>query len=185
MKTRNFSNHSRVFITSDQHFGHRNIIKYENRLIKMGYKQSDDITDSDIKQHDEELIRRHNSVVGKKDLVIMLGDFQLSSDTEKAKSLLKRLNGSKLLVLGNHDQWYKENLDELIDVVPYLEFKYNNQFIVACHYPIASWNREFHNSYMLFGHCHSMSTEFETDRRIHVGVDTNNYYPVNLADIIK
>lgn len=185
MKPMNFANYPHVFATSDQHFGHRNIIKYENRLIRMGFKQDLTPTDEQLKQHDKELIRRHNSVVGKNDLTLMLGDITLSSDPEKVKELMNRLNGYKLLVYGNHDQWYQgQKFDEFTMIVPYLEFKYKKKFVVACHYPMESWNRAHHGSYMLFAHCHSMAKDFITDRRIHVGVDTNDFYPINLDEVI-
>lgn len=186
MKPFNTANYPNVWATSDQHFGHKNIIKYENRLIKMGFKQPNEITEKELEIHDNELIRRHNSVVGKRDLVLMLGDVALSSDTDKIRKIMNKLNGSKILIYGNHDAWYKgESLNEFLQIVPYLEFKYNGHFVVACHYPMEQWNRAHHGSYMLFAHCHSMATEFITDKRIHVGVDTNNYYPINLREVIK
>jgi calcineurin-like phosphoesterase family protein len=53
-----------------------------------------------IEEHDEELVRRWNSVVRKGDLVWHLGDFVFGS---KSIAIAGRLNGRKKLVLGNHD----------------------------------------------------------------------------------
>ena len=52
-----------VFVTSDLHFGHKNIIKYENRPFK------------DVEEMDQKLIENWNNKVGKDDTVYILGDF--------------------------------------------------------------------------------------------------------------
>ena len=49
----------KIFVTSDLHFGHRNILKFCNRPF------------SDIKEMSEKLISNWNEVVGKNDIVEM------------------------------------------------------------------------------------------------------------------
>ena len=81
-----------IWFIGDTHFGHANILTFEATKPYRPF--------STIEDHDEELIKRWNSVVKKQDIVWMLGDFALS------KSGLKcglRLNGVKKLVMGNHD----------------------------------------------------------------------------------
>lgn len=51
--------------------------------------------------HDENLIEKWNSVVNKKDLTYILGDVTMESS--EPYPLLDRLNGRKIVVLGNHD----------------------------------------------------------------------------------
>jgi len=51
----------------------------------------------------EEIIRRHNSVVGEDDLVIHDGDFTWRGSKE-TKAVVDRLNGKHMIVLGNHDK---------------------------------------------------------------------------------
>lgn len=92
-----------TFFTSDTHFGHRNILKFEaaNRPF------------ASIEGHDEELVRRWNAVVGPRDEVWHLGDVAMP---RAALSVLGRLNGRKRLVMGNHDhhpvseylRWFEE-----------------------------------------------------------------------------
>lgn len=69
------------------HLGHDNIAKYR------GFNSA--------KEHDSVLIENWNSVVHKKDIVYILGD--VAYDTDKHYSLLDKLKGRKIVVLGNHD----------------------------------------------------------------------------------
>ena len=57
---------STFFFTADEHYGHANIIKYCGRPF----------TSAD--EMDAEIIRRHNEMVGPKDVVVHAGDFTLS-----------------------------------------------------------------------------------------------------------
>ena len=69
-----------VFVTADTHFGHENILKYEHRPFP------------NVHVMDKRLIGNWNSVVGKNDIVYVLGDcsFHTKADTEK---IIKKLNG--------------------------------------------------------------------------------------------
>lgn len=87
----NVKNNGKVFVCADLHFGHANIIKYEDRP----YKDKEDMN--------EGLIRNWNSVVTDKDTVYVLGDVAFCSKT-KATELIARLNGRKILIMGNHDR---------------------------------------------------------------------------------
>lgn len=79
------------FWTSDQHFGHANILKYADRPF-------DDVT-----HMREELVAKWNRVVTPRDEVWVLGDFALGN-LDKSLKVVKRLNGTKILVPGNHDK---------------------------------------------------------------------------------
>jgi calcineurin-like phosphoesterase family protein len=82
------------FFTSDTHFGHRNIIKYSNRPFR------------DTTVMNEMLIRNWNDTVSHDDLVFHLGDVALGP-WEDWHNVLTRLNGYKVLVVGNHDRIFK------------------------------------------------------------------------------
>ena len=83
-----------VFLISDSHFSHNNIIRYEYRPFK------------DKEEMDEYMINKWNEVVCDNDLVFHLGDV-LISGAKRANEVLKRLNGRKILILGNHDHFSK------------------------------------------------------------------------------
>jgi calcineurin-like phosphoesterase family protein len=82
------------FFTSDTHFGHKNIIKYSNRPF------------ADVSHMNEALIANWNAVVGPLDTVFHLGDVALGP-WEDWDKVLTRLNGYKVLVVGNHDRIFK------------------------------------------------------------------------------
>lgn len=76
------------FFTSDQHFG-------DERMLEMCGRPFDSADEAD-----EAIVKRWNDVVGKRDLVWVLGD--VTSDTGPSEHLA-RLNGTKILIAGNHD----------------------------------------------------------------------------------
>lgn len=82
-----------IWFTSDTHFGHRNILKYEASARPF----------RSVAEMDQTLIGNWNSVVGEDDLVFHLGDFALAR-SERVAELLSQLHGRKRLVLGNHDR---------------------------------------------------------------------------------
>lgn len=81
---------------SDTHFGHLNIIKYSNRPFK------------DVSHMNEVLIGNWNEVVAPNDTVYHLGDVALG-DKSLWESVFSRLNGYKVLVVGNHDAVFLGN----------------------------------------------------------------------------
>lgn len=83
-----------VFLTSDTHFGHKNICKFTN------YDGSPVRPWDDADEMDEEMVKRWNETVGPNDKVYHLGDVVIN---RKSLAILDRLNGDKVLIKGNHD----------------------------------------------------------------------------------
>src|SRR6201993_5271885 len=85
----------KVWVISDTHFGHHNILKFESE--KRGHYR-------DIFEHDWDLVQRWNSVVKPGDTVWHLGDVYFGpKESNHAQEILKALVGYKRLVMGNHD----------------------------------------------------------------------------------
>ena len=81
-----------IYYTSDLHLCHENIIRLCNRPYKT------------IEEMNEDLINRWNKKVKPNDVVYVLGDFFFKQqDSKYVSSVLKRLNGEKILIKGNHD----------------------------------------------------------------------------------
>lgn len=136
----------KVFFISDLHFGHKNILAFDNR----GFP--------DVESHDEELIRRWNEQVGIDDDVWILGDISWHNAT-KTIEIFNRLNGIKHLCKGNHDWKLLRNkqVQELfVEICDYKEINLDNgKGIVLCHYPIPCYNNHFYGWYHLYGHVHN------------------------------
>lgn len=80
-----------VAFTSDTHYGHKNVIQHCNRpFISIWHMET-------------ELIERYNSKIGPSDTVLWVGDCFFTNKSD-AKQIMGRLNGTKLVVLGNHDR---------------------------------------------------------------------------------
>ena len=92
-----------TYIISDTHFGHDNIVAFEpSRMFLAGDLHSIP-TDIDlINKVNYGLVLNWNSVIGKNDTVLHLGDLALGG-YDKKKMWIKRLNGNIILIRGNHD----------------------------------------------------------------------------------
>lgn len=181
--TENFEN---TWISSDHHFGHKNIIKYTP--WSRGHLNS-------TEEMNEELIAKHNSLVGANDLTFFVGDFAFCSPKE-AMEYMSRMNGKKILIMGNHDRklWNSTEFQSmakmagLIGSDKYLTFEHKmpdgrKRSVVLFHFKIDGWDAKHHGSYHLHGHLHSAPDQLINSRRMDIGVDTNNLYPHSL-DIV-
>lgn len=95
-------NNERIWLISDTHFNHYNIIQY----CKRPYTSCEEMN--------EDLITRWNSVVKPHDIVYHLGDFSMIRHSDESynnvKNIVSKLNGDIYLILGNHDRSYSSNL---------------------------------------------------------------------------
>jgi len=167
-----------LFFTSDSHFGHKNILRYCNRPF------------SSVKEMDEELILRWNESVSKNDTVYHLGDFTLGNHN-MARQYLRRLNGRVFLQQGSHDKWFDRYLgDERILTIPPLysvelpiQKGKHKQIVVLCHYALRTWDKSHYASWHLFGHSHGKLKPHGLS--FDVGVDSHNFYPWSLDEVVQ
>ena len=83
-----------VFLVSDTHFGHAGVCRF---LREDGSKLR---PWDDPNEMDEEMVKRWNERVKPSDKVYHLGDVVIN---RKALNIMRRLNGDKVLIRGNHD----------------------------------------------------------------------------------
>ena len=83
------------FFIADEHYYHDNILMWRDIKAKRDFPTLNDMH--------KRIIARHNEVVGKEDTTYHLGDFSFSKHAPDMRSLLDKLNGSHILILGNHD----------------------------------------------------------------------------------
>ena len=76
-----------------------------------------------VEEYDEHLIESWNKVVKRKDLVYILGD--ITMETNEHYHQLDRLNGHKIVVLGNHDlpKHVKDLLNHVESVAGMIDYK--------------------------------------------------------------
>lgn len=147
-----------VYVTSDLHFHHTNIMKF-HPITRPQYESVHDMNNW--------LIDQWNKVVTPQDTVYHLGDFSFSSNIDAIQNIIDRLNGNIIFIKGNHDN----NLHKIVEVKDYLKIKYNGQDIIMFHYPITSWDKKSYGSIHLFGHLHGKL--LVNGRSMDVGWDAN------------
>lgn len=157
----------KVFIISDTHFGHKNIIRYCGRPFK------------DTEEMDREMIKNWNEVVSNQDLVIHLGDVALCSK-ERFKNIMSQLNGRKMLIRGNHDNWSDEFYrDSGFYYVSRYPIVWNNFYLLS-HAPMQlSETTPYFNYY---GHVHDDVKYIDTATSKCVCVERTGYRPLFLFE---
>ena len=136
---------SKTFYISDLHFGHKNIIRYDNRPFKS------------VEEMDNALIQNWNKVVSNEDIVYILGDISWH-DEDKTYEIFNKLNGGKVLIKGNHDNIKRgSKLATCFTIIQdYAELYYDKKNkVVMSHYPMPFWNGQFRNTIHLYGHVHN------------------------------
>ena len=159
-----------VYIWSDLHLGHTNIIGYENRPFK------------DIDEMDKFIISNWRKHITRKDKIINLGDVSLGYSKERLTKLISNLPGHKILILGNYDRgkslkgWYDVGFNEV--------YRYPiiwDNFYILSHEPV------YINTYMpyvnIHGHTHGKSSD--NKQKVNVSVEVLNYKPILFDDIMN
>jgi calcineurin-like phosphoesterase family protein len=187
-----------IFFTSDEHYGHHNILKYCNRPF------------ANTNEMREAFIERHNAVVKPEDEVWHLGDFSFKADSAQdgVSNVVKRLNGTHRLIAGNHDGCFQKHKGSDNEVFNYMyAFREVNQVrrltlpglgeVLLCHLPVqgndydnryqdsaphAGIYEDFGVKWLIHGHVHGAWRT--RDRMINVGVDVWNYTPVSLEELV-
>lgn len=159
---------SNVFFTADTHFGHAGVIKMSSRPF------------SNVDEMDETLIADFNAVVRKTDIVWHLGDFWYKSP-KPANAYLSRLNGTKHLIVGNHDGARTRELP-WASVQESAQIAVDGHRLVLGHYPWAEWAGYWRQSVHLYGHVHGRREG--VGRSCDVGVDAWQFRPVSLDEIL-
>lgn len=160
-----------VYLISDTHFGHKNIITYCNRPF------------SSVDEMNETLIKNWNSVVKKNDIVYHLGDFAFGT-REFTRAIVKKLNGHICLILGNHDmrpiQFYYDCGFHRVYDCPIII----NKYFILTHRPIEPMDEKgiYANFY---GHVHDDPRFREaTARSFNVSSDNIGFTPILFEDAV-
>lgn len=169
----------KTYITSDLHFGHANIMRFcpESRARYNG----------DVDYMNEAMVAEWNAIVTPDDTVYILGDVAFLP-TARAVNYMQRLNGTKILVEGNHDR--KALHDPVFrscfkEVHKYLDINYNGTKVVMFHYPIAEWDQMHRGSVHLHGHLHGNTSGMEKYRCRDMGMDATGKIVISMEEAIS
>ena len=165
---------------SDLHFSHAT-------LLRLGFRTGFGDT---IEEHDELIVERWNSKVGKNDRGYILGDVSFAN-RPKTIEFLERMNGQKYIVFGNHDStvkkiWAAQNSkpsNAIYQAYDYKEIVVDEQRLVLFHFPIESWHHVGRGSWHLHGHQHNNGDNFTEMARIDVGVDCFPDGPISFEEV--
>lgn len=162
------------YFIADTHFGHEKIIKMCNRPFENAQEMQD------------KMIEKWNNKVSNEDTVYILGDFSFKLQKSAAIKILKQLNGKKILIKGNHDNYVgQRDYDECFEgIYDYLQLTEDKTQIILSHYPIWDWAGMYYGSYHLYGHIHDKTMPHEYNAYC-VSVEHIDYEPVTLEEIIK
>lgn len=121
-----------------------------------------------VEEHDDWLIDAWNTTVDRRDTVWFLGDFTFARKAESPK-LFAALNGSKHLIVGNHDPAHVRNLP-WASVSDLKQISVGGQSLVLCHYPLLTWQNAHYGAWHLHGHSHG-NLRVSESTRLDVGID--------------
>lgn len=173
------------FFTADTHFGHRSMLILCGRMQQF----------RSVSQMDKTMIRNWNQTVASEDTVFICGDFAYRN-SRPAASYLKQLNGTKIFIRGNHDQW----LDEMTPDEKRLHFQLilqdncvadlNGFRIGLVHKPTDADRFPVPVHLIVCGHIHNNHSGddhrafMNAPNMLNCGVDVNGFRPINLRELI-
>lgn len=164
------------YITSDLHFGHANILKFNPATRQF----------ADVEHMNYQMVQMWNEIVKPEDTVYILGDVAFMKK-EDATKIVKSLNGRKILIKGNHDgrlltdSKFRACFSE---IHAYHETTFNGVKLCMFHYPIMEWNNCHRGSVQLHGHLHGKPSGLEQYRVKDVSFDATGNIVSKLDDIV-
>lgn len=161
----------KVWVWSDQHFNHKNIIGFTDRPFES------------MDEMNKAMLRNYRAVVQDEDLVLFGGDVSFGSISE-ARAMLAGLPGEKILVLGNHEVdkdggWREHACFDVVTLA--FDFVMEDRLIWVTHVPLD-------NEYLpegvvnLHGHTHRTLVG---PRHINMSVELTGYAPVSLRELLQ
>lgn len=161
-----------IWVISDTHFNHSNIIKFCNRPFEH-------VTDMDMT-----MVERWNGLVKSQDKVYHLGDVYMNASKGYIENILSRLNGHKRLILGNHDNGKDQILQKFFDKISVWRM-FPEFGLLLTHVPVNTSalyrgpdKKPLTN---IHGHIHQNPSPAGPYRN--VCVEQTDYFPINIEEL--
>jgi calcineurin-like phosphoesterase family protein len=169
----------KTYITSDLHWGHKNIMNF-CPVSRARFR-------NDVDYMNQAMVQEWNDLIEPEDLVYILGDVAFLP-APKAIEYMRRLNGRKILVQGNHDRKLLQDAGFrgcFEEIHHYLDINYNGTKCVMLHYPIAEWDQMHRGAVHFHGHLHGGVSGMEQYRCRDMGIDATGVIAVLMEDAIR
>jgi calcineurin-like phosphoesterase family protein len=166
-----------TYVIADTHFGHAGMCRF---LDASGNKIRpwDDVDEMNMA-----MIDNWNRVVRPNDKVIHVGDFTMN---RRYIPLADKLNGRKILVMGNHDIFKASDYLRYFEDVKGVIVK---DEVIISHFPISPMSFEYRYKINVHGHTHThrvVTPDGQIDNRYRCAcVEQINFQPIPLADLIR
>lgn len=161
-----------IFIISDTHFGHANILNFKKE------DGSPIRSFSCVEEMDQHMVERWNAVVRPQDHVYHLGDVAMKKPDIET---VGRCAGHKRLVRGNHDIYRTKEYLKFFDEIYGIRVL---DGMIFTHIPIHSESLGRFKA-NIHGHVHALPERYYGPRYLNVSVEVINYTPVSLEDLKK
>ena len=163
---------SNRFVISDTHFGHTN--SWEKFKLPNG----DPLRSfTSTEEMDEAMVERWNAKVGPNDTVYHLGDVVIN---RKSLHHVKRLNGKKRLILGNHDIFKNQDYRDVGFDTLYGVRVFVDQFILS-HIPLFEKCVSDRFVCNVSGHLHA--NYINSPRYLTVCVEHTDFTPLSFEEV--
>ena len=152
-----------IWLYSDPHFYDEDIFFLRNDFVS-----------------DEEQVKRINSKVGKKDVIIILGDI---GEVEP----VKRIKGYKILIMGNHDKGKTNYQRRIVDDIDNHLFDEVYDGIVMLNDKILLSHEPVYLPFVfnIHGHDHSNKASYDDGLHLNVCAEHIDYTPISLNELVK
>ena len=153
-----------IWVISDTHFNHGNIIGYCNRPFQS------------VEEMNDTMIKNWNSTVKDGDIVYHLGDVYMG----KRPEFLRNLKGRKRHILGNHDNGKHQLLGNVFEKI--LVWRMFPEFgLLLTHVPVHPNTLQEKCPKNVHGHIHEKDSYGAN--YVNVSVERVNYTPVNIESL--
>ena len=170
----------RIWVASDPHFFHSAILEFrgaDGGLIRPGF--------SNISEMNAHILEAWNAKVKHGDVGYWLGDMVIGNDADRAafRTLWPKFNGSKRLVLGNHDDPTFLAATGLFKRVA-VEKSWNEYGLMFSHRPLHETELAVNDQMMLNVHGHIHEKASPPGPYLNVSVEAISYIPLELEELI-
>ena len=172
-----------IWLYSDPHYGHKNILRYCNRPF------------ISVEKMNETLLANYKKVVNEKSLVYFLGDMSFGRQERKEQTCkwwCEQLPGTIVTYIkGSHDHGIRPTMTVLpknvqkVLLEDYIQV--GDIVFKLTHEPIyRDPQKEYNYDWLLHGHVHDKQPVMNvSNRSINLSVEVTNYTPISLYEIVE